>query len=220
MGKLVIFDIDRTIYDGSVFLDFSLHLVQKNIISPKFLSSIGFEFVSYQTGFESYDELVKDCLNYFYEEVKNISPEILKRELKECLFKNHHKFYDFVFKILQNYPNYDYLIISLEPDFIVEEVAKFLKIPNFESNEFITNSELTTKLDLIFDKEILFNRTKYKNQIPYACFGDSESDLKLLLISEYKFVINPTSKLQKELSNQKINFYNASNIFENIQKIF
>ena len=220
MNKLVIFDIDRTIYNGSIFLDYSLHLIQKNLISPKFLSSIGFEFVTYQTGFESYDELVRDCLNYFFEEIKTINPETLKKELKECILKNHHKFYDFSFLTTQNYPNYDYLIISLEPEFIVEEVAKLIKIPNYVCNKFMGEGKFLSKPNLIFDKEILLNQTKFKDHVPFATFGDSESDLKLLLKAENMFVINPTSNLQKELKSKQHTFYNPDNIFENISKVF
>jgi len=206
MEKLVIFDIDRTIYDGSIFLDFSLHLIQKNLISPKFLSSIGFEYVTYQTGFESYDELVRDCLNYFFDEIKKIPLVTLKKEIKDCLFINHHKFYDYVFETTKKYPSYEYLIITLEPEIIAGEVANFLKIKNYLSNRFCNNDEFLNKPELIFNKRELLNKSVFKNQIPFATFGDSESDLELLKISKNKFILNPTSNLQRELKKDNLNF--------------
>lgn len=222
MSKLVIFDIDRTIYNGSIFLDFSLHLTQKNIVSPKFLSLIGFEFFTYQTGYESYDELVNDCLNYFYEEIKLLNPEDLKVEIKECLFKNHHKFYDYFFSTLKGYPDYEYFLVSLEPDFIVSEVANFAKIRNFTANQFLQENSFVQNLNLLFDKKELISKTKYKDIIPFAAFGDAESDLKIIKEAENKFIINATSKLQKEIEEEKLNFkiYTPENIFEDIKKVF
>lgn len=220
MKKLVIFDIDRTIYDGSVFLDFSLHLVQKNLISPKILSSLGFEFVTYQTGFESYDELVRDCLNYFFEEVKNIQPDIIKKEFKECLFKNHHKFYDYVFKTINNYPEYEYLLISLEPDFIVKEIASFLRIENYLANKFLNNGEYLDKPELVFNKYYLLENSKFTGIKPFSVFGDSESDLPLLELAQNKFVINPTTILYKQISSSDYHILNHETIFDEVKKIF
>lgn len=222
MDKLVIFDIDRTIYNGSIFLDLSLQLVQKEIVSPKFLSSLGFEFFTYQTGFESYDQLVRDCLNYFHDEIKFLDPNDLIKETKECLFKNNHKFYDYFNKTLKNYPRYNYMLISLEPDFIVNEVANFFKIQNFASNKFIEKESFAKDLNLIFNKNTLISHTKFKDVQPFAVFGDSESDLPILEKANHKFIINPTSNLQKLVTEKNLNlkFYSQDNIFDDIQKIF
>jgi len=222
MRNLIVFDIDRTIYDGSIFLDFSLHLIQKDLISPKFLSLVGFEYVTYQTGFESYDELVRDCLNYFFDEVKNIPPQTLKLEMRECLFKNHHKFFDFVFEILRDYPEYNYMLISLEPEIVTKEVANFLKIENFACNHFLNQKNFLAKPNLIFNKLTLFKNSKFGNEVPFAVFGDSESDLELLKLSENRFIINPTSTLQKIVMNEKLNykFSDQISVKEEIKSIF
>jgi len=222
MSKLVIFDIDRTIYDGSIFLDLSLQLVKKDIISAKYLTFIGFEFVTYQTGFESYDELVRDCLNYFFDEIKNLNPDVLKNELRECIFKNNHKFYDYFNLTLKSYPENDYLLVSLEPDFIVQEIARSFKIKNFLSNKFLEGDHFTKDLNLIFDKNLLLEQSIYKEQKPFAVFGDSESDLPLLQKANHKFIINPTTKLQKLNISMNLNFpyFNQNNIFEEIKRVF
>lgn len=195
MKELIIFDIDRTIYNGSIFLDFALHLINKEKISPKFLSIIGFEFFTYQTGFESYDELVLDCLDAFYAETKEIELNVLKKELKECLIKNHHKFYDYALEIPKIYSNYEILIISLEPEYIVEEVAKFLQIKNFVGNQ---NTEI--------NKVKIFQSSNYSENIINSCFGDSESDYELLQLAKYKYVIEPTSKLSKLIETDPKNY--------------
>ena len=38
MKQLVIFDLDRTIYNGSLGQDFILHLATKQLISPKIIN--------------------------------------------------------------------------------------------------------------------------------------------------------------------------------------
>ena len=193
MKELSVFDIDRTIYNGSIFLDFALHLIEKEKISPKFLSKIGFEFFTYQTGFESYDELVTDCLDAFYFETKDIDPKDLKKELKECLLKNHHKFYDFALEIPKLYPSYEVLIISLEPEYVVEEVAKFLQIKSFLGNQKLE----INKFKIL--KESLYSENKIN-----SCFGDSESDYELLKHATFKYAINPTTKLSKLISQKEV----------------
>ena len=193
MKELIIFDIDRTIYNGSIFLDFTLHLIEKELISPKFLSKVGFEFFTYQTGFESYDQLVVDCLEAFYFETQEIDMKKLKIELKECLIKNHHKFYDFAMEIPKVYLNYETLIISLEPEYIVEEVAKFLQIKNFLGNQ-----------NLEINKYKIFKESLYSENKINSCFGDSESDFELLKHAKYKYVINPTSKLSKLILQEQL----------------
>lgn len=202
MKELVIFDIDRTIYDGSIFLDVSLELINKNIISPKFLSKIGFEYFTYQTGFESYDELVLDCLEAFHFEVKEIDLNVLMSVVKETIYKNHHKFRPFVFECVKN-KDFDYLIISLEPDFITQEVAKFLRIPNFLSNIFVENGKILREIKVKTDKKRMLEESPFQDQFINMAFGDSESDFEILRYSKKRFVLNPTIKLSNLIQNRE-----------------
>lgn len=217
MKEFIIFDVDRTIYNGSIFLDFSLHLIQKEVISSKFLSTIGFEFVTYQTGFESYDEMVADCLLGFHHEIKDVSLDLLKKEFSECLVKNHEKIYDFAYKIIE-LQKFEILIISLEPDFMLEEFCKFLKVSNFLGNKFTNDSKIIQNPQLVFNKKEILSNSNFSfinsNQKPFAVFGDSESDIPLLEIAKNPFVVNPTYKLLKEIeSGKNLNIFDPNQIF-------
>lgn len=186
MKKIIIFDIDRTIYNGNIFIDFVLHLIWKRKISYKIILKIAAEFLTYKTGFETYEELVVDCLGGFYFVTKDISQDDLKKELKACLIKNNHKFYNFAFEIPKLYPTHEVLIVSLEPEYIVEVVANFLKIKSFLGNQ-----------NLKISKFQIFKNSIYSEIKIDSCFGDSEADYELFKHASFKYAINPTSKLSK-----------------------
>jgi phosphoserine phosphatase len=68
---LIIFDIDRTIYDGSIGQDFIIELVNERIISPKILASLSFELLEYELDLQNYNKTVSDALKLLANELIN-----------------------------------------------------------------------------------------------------------------------------------------------------
>lgn len=197
--ELVIFDIDRTTYDGSFGNDFIFHLVSKQIISSKILSLIGFEIGSYGLKNKTYDEAVSEILRSLSHELSSLSYKKVNEEVEKFIKINHHKFFDFAYELPKIYSNkFDFLIVSLEPDFIVEKIAKHLNIPNYMGNVFPYEFGKFQKVeDFQTNKLNMLRNSMFKNKYLFATFGDSESDFELLQNSQNAFLINPTPKMSE-----------------------
>jgi len=201
---IIIFDIDRTIYDGSIGQDFIIELINEKIISPKILASLSFEIIEYELDIQNYSKTVKDIL-------KTLNNELLGKDLKQVqeiaqkvIQYNHYKFYDYIFELPSLYKEFDYVLLSLEPDFLVSEIASYLKIPFFISNNFgIKNGLISNSNKITTNKFELFEDSNLKNRNIIAAFGDSENDLGILDLAKLKMVINPTPNLLQKINYNK-----------------
>lgn len=193
---LVVFDIDRTIYDGSVGEDFILNLCNHGLIDSKILTLLGLELLEYQTSVQDYQEAVKNVLSLLDKQLKGIEKSTIEKEVSNFIKSNHYKFYDYIFEITNIFgKEYDFLLLSLEPDFLVKEISKFLKIKNFVGNEIEGKKTFSGNSKIITSKKELFENSIYSKNEILAYFGDSENDIELLEKAHLQFVINPTPKL-------------------------
>jgi len=201
---LIIFDIDRTIYDGSIGQDFIIELVNERIISPKILAELSFEMLEYELETQSYSKTVRDALNMLSKELEGKDVKKVQEVASKVIQYNHYKFYDYIFEIPTLFKDFDFLIISLEPQILVSEISKYLKIPNYLSNEFkIEGLKITTGTKIETDKLSILENSEFKNRKIIAAFGDSENDLNILNKSKLKIVINPTTKLLEKIQKDK-----------------
>jgi len=200
---LVIFDIDRTIYNGSLGQDFILHLVSKNIISPTVLSELTLFFIEYETELISYDKTVATILNFLAKELSEHEFEKIRKETEIFIKIQHHKFYDYAYEIPKIYNQFEYVLLSLEPDFVASEVGKVLDVKNTIGNEFTHNHNFRKNIQVTTNKVELFEKSEFKNREIFAAFGDSESDFKILSKAQNSFVINPTNHLLQLIKNNK-----------------
>lgn len=220
MKPLVIFDIDRTIYNGSLGQDFILHLVNKQIISPAVLTELTLFYIEYETELISYEKTVATILNFLAKELSGQDFEKIRKETEIFIKTQHHKFYDYAFEIPKIYNQFEYVLLSLEPDFLASEVGKMLEIKNTIGNEFTHNHNFKTEFNITTNKIELFEKTQFKNREIFAAFGDSESDFKILSKAQHSFVINPTNHLLQLVKNN-ISFQEVSpkTAYESFKKL-
>lgn len=196
MKKLIIFDLDRTIYNGSLGQDFILHLATKQLISPKIISNLSITLVEYETEILSYEKTVSIVLNYLAKELEGKDFEAIDKEAKNFVQLNHFKFYDYSIELPKLYPQYEFLLLSLEPEFLLKHVADLLKIQNYIGNKFNHNKNIfTNNFKITTNKIELIKETKFQDMEILAAFGDSESDFEILNKATHKFLINPSQNL-------------------------
>jgi phosphoserine phosphatase len=217
---IIIFDIDRTIYDGSIGQDFILELINENVISPKILANLSFEMLEYELDIQNYSKTVNDALKILSNELKGKEISKIKNIAKRVVQYNHYKFYDFIFELPKLYKNFEYVILSLEPQILVSEISEYLKIPNFVCNEFIEKKEILLGNDKIYtDKITLLNNSQFIDRNIIAAFGDSENDLPILNLAKLKMVINPTENLNKKIyKNTDFHISNPKLVSEDFKK--
>lgn len=197
MKDLIIFDLDRTIYNGSIGQEFIIHLVSKNFISPKIIAQLTTLLVEYESEVLNYEETVKKILYFLAQELVGTEFETIRLEAENFIKANHFKFYDFAFELPKVYQEFDYLILSLEPDFLVEEVCKIIGIENAVGNKFSHNNKFDTNYKITTDKLQLLNSSKFSNYSIFAAFGDSISDYEILKKAKHPIMVNPDGRLKK-----------------------
>jgi phosphoserine phosphatase len=199
MRQLIVFDLDKTIYNGSLGQDFILYLVSKQLISPKIISNLSITLVEYETEILSYEKTVSTVLNYLAKELEGKDFEIINKEAKNFVYINHSKFYDYAIELPKLYPQYEFLLLSLEPEFLLKHVADLIKVPNYIGNKFKHDKKIFTKdFKITTNKIELFNESKFQHMELLAAFGDSESDFEILNKAKHKFLINPSQKLLEQ----------------------
>lgn len=217
---IIMLDIDRTIYDGSIGEDFILNLSTQGIIGPKIVAVLGLELIEYEISLSSYSETVLKVLSTLEKELKGKEVNKLKKDVKKFIESNHYKFYDYVYEISKIFEKeYEVVLCSLEPEFLVSEIAKHLKIKHFICNTFNSNKVFLGDSKITSSKKELFEKSIYKNHKIFAYFGDSENDYEMFKLAENKFVINPTLSLINKINNDPrfINI-NEKNAFQNFSK--
>ena len=217
---LIIFDIDRTIYDGTVGEDFILSLCNHNLIDSKILTLLGLELLEYQTSISNYQTAVKNVLTLLDKELKGIEKSKIEKEANNFLKSNHYKFYDYIYEISKIFgTRYDFLLLSLEPDFLVKEIAKSLSIKNFIGNEFLGKKTFSGDSKILTSKKELFENSIFSKNEVLAYFGDSENDIEMIEKAHMKFVINPTPKLIEYMkSNSEIQLITEKTAYQIFSK--
>jgi phosphoserine phosphatase len=201
--KIIILDIDRTIYDGSIGQDFIIELVNQNLISPKILADLSFELLEYELDIQTYAKTVRDSLTLLSSQLDKKDYDKVKEVAKNVIMYNHYKFFDYVFEIPKVFKDFDFVLLSLEPQILVKEIAEYLKIPNYICNEFpITNNIISKAPSIIIDKKELLEKSPFSSRNVIAAFGDSENDLPILEQAQLKIVINPTPNLLTKIQDK------------------
>jgi len=160
--------------------------------------------LEYELETQSYSKTVRDALNMLSKELEGKDVKKVQEVASKVIQYNHYKFYDYIFEIPTLFKDFDFLIISLEPQILVSEISKYLKIPNYLSNEFkIEGLKITTGTKIETDKLSILENSEFKNRKIIAAFGDSENDLNILNKSKLKIVINPTTKLLEKIQKDK-----------------
>jgi len=204
---LIIFDIDRTIYDGSIGQDFIIELVNEGLISSKILVNLSLELLEYELNIETYQDTVKKALTALSQELNNKNLNEVRDIAQKVIQYNHYKFYDYAFELPKVFKEFDYCLLSLEPQILVSEIASYLKIPNFICNEFpIKNNLIHKPHEIIINKSKLLENSEFKNRRVICAFGDSENDYDILKQADLKMMVNPTPRLLEKSGNQK-NFH-------------
>lgn len=200
---IVVFDLDHTIVRPNISVAFGRYLYRIRVIS--FLSVIKsiFCYLCHKKFGKSLAWLHHHILNILF---KNFSKALLLQHVEQ-FFDSHLEdlFYPPSKKALfkaQNQGNITALLSS-SPDFIVEPLAKRLKIPYWAGTHYAVNQEN----QLVAVKEIvdgeykaeflrtIKNKMKFERQA-ITVFTDSILDLPLLLEAGEKIAVQPDRKLR------------------------
>jgi len=201
---LSIFDLDRTILKTNISFKFYLYLYKKNVFDKKSI----FEQLYFFIKFKYFNmPLRKLHLRVFEKYLKNKSYNTLAKHVDIFLDKYLDKtFYLPSILRLQKaiYENHYISLLSSSPVFLVEPIAKILKINDYKATLYSLDDENKFKnIDLIMDgkskakyAKVLMNRLNIskKNVVVYS---DSIDDIDLFRLAQKKVAVNPCRQLYK-----------------------
>lgn len=192
MKKAIIYDFDKTIYNGETSIDFMIFFLKKKpILIFKFL------FFSFLILF-NLNSLTK-TKNLFFKVLKDNE---IKEEVKEFWKKNSNKFFPyFKDEIKKNKKEADLLIlISASPDFLLQEIYKELGFDILIATKYNNNYNMVSKNCKNKEK---VNRLKLLGDFDVIAFySDSISDKPLYDIAKKKFTINKKGEILEGLPNK------------------
>ena len=189
MKKIIVYDFDKTIYNGETSTDFMLFFLKRN---PKYI--IRFCNVLYSLFY--YKKDLKKSKEIFFRILNGVNIEFLKEEINEFWKVKKDKIFSWVYdEILENKKVSDELIlISATPSIFLEKISKELGFDKLLATEF----ENTNKL---FDSKIKGSNCKGKEKVNrlneyidnytiLKFYSDSMSDKPLFDLANEKIFIN------------------------------
>ena len=189
MKKIVVYDFDKTIYNGETSTDFMLFFLKRN---PRYI--IRLCNVLYSLFY--YKKNLKKSKEIFFRILNGVNIEFLKEEINEFWKVKKDKIFSWVYdEILENKKVADELIlISATPSIFLEKISKELGFDKLLATEF----ENTNKL---FDSKIKGANCKGKEKVNrlneyidnytiLKFYSDSMSDKPLFDLAGEKIFIN------------------------------
>ena len=189
MKKIIVYDFDKTIYNGETSTDFMLFFLKRN---PRYIIRIC--NVLYSLFY--YKKDLKKSKEIFFRILNGVNIEFLKEEINEFWKVKKEKIFSWVYdEILENKKVADELIlISATPSIFLEKISKELGFDKLLATEF----ENTNKL---FDSKIKGANCKGKEKVNrlneyidnytiLKFYSDSMSDKPLFDLAGEKIFIN------------------------------
>ena len=189
MKNIIVYDFDKTIYNGETSTDFMLFFLKRN---PKYI--IRLCNVLYSLFY--YKKDLKKSKEIFFRILNGVNIEFLKEEINEFWKVKKDKIFSWVYnEILENKKVADELIlISATPSIFLEKISKELGFDKLLATEF----ENTNKL---FDSKIKGPNCKGKEKVNrlneyidnytiLKFYSDSMSDKPLFDLAGEKIFIN------------------------------
>ena len=189
MKNIIVYDFDKTIYNGETSTDFMLFFLKRN---PKYIMRLC--NVLYSLFY--YKKDLKKSKEIFFRILNGVNIEFLKEEINEFWKVKKDKIFSWVYdEILENKKVSDELIlISATPSIFLEKISKDLGSDQLLATEF----ENTNKL---FDSKIKGANCKGKEKVNrlneyidnytiLKFYSDSMSDKPLFDLADEKIFIN------------------------------
>lgn len=203
--KLVVFDLDNTLFNGNCSFQFFKYLHSKKVF--RFISAFFplLYFLKYQLGFLSVYHLHKKVFQTFLvgknlSSIEKFIHEFLDQTLENSL---NPKVLDHL-KTSQRLGQYT-LLLSSSPEFIVKPIAKKLKIQMIQATEYKTDHknrfcEIATLIHGLEKMRVVQRicRLLKVSSSDVIGYSDSYDDLPFLKSCGKVYLVNPDRKLKSE----------------------
>lgn len=177
--KYILYDFDKTIYDGDSSTDFFKYCLKKNKKLIKMLPKMLVKFIAYKTNNITVTELkeyIFSYLKYFdnIDDMVNDFWSINKHKIKSFYLEKNHK---------------QDIIISASPYFLLRPICKELKVKDLIASDVNPKTGKFNGLNNSCEEKLKIFKKKYPNIVPDEMYSDSMNDKPLLDFAKKSFVV-------------------------------
>ena len=177
--KLNLYDFDGTIYDGDSSVDFFMYCLKKEPRMYRLLPKIALGLIKYYAKYltlTEFKEIIFSYLKYFDN----------TEELVEDFWKTHkQKIKDFYLK--KDHSND--IIISASPTFLLERMAKELKVKDLIASDVDIKTGKFNKTNNQGKEKVVVFKKKYPNASIKEMYSDSMHDKPLLDLAKKSYFV-------------------------------
>ena len=203
--KVVIFDVDGTIFRSSLLIELVNVLVERNIFPKQARLEYEKQYLAWINRQGPYEDYIKAVVSVFAKYIKGTSHQDVA-EIAESVVNHHeNRTYRYTRDLIAKLKNEGYylLVISHSPKFVLETFCQkhgFDKCYGTlyavdESNKFTGE---VSHLQLIYDKAKILKRATEKEDLTLKDsigVGDTDSDISFLSLVEKPICFNPNKAL-------------------------
>ena len=219
MKKLALFDIDRTVAEGSIGVLLVQHLMKKGLFPKKDYQRITKAIKLNDAGKINFTKRGELIIKSWANGLKGLSKSQIEREAREFFETKHKKeVYPGARQLVEYLKRKNYFVVGISRAFeeVLEPLGKYLKLNHVVGTRFEYKNGICTgnvlnqmwkpgakekELMNIFSSE---NLTTYESM----AFGDTEDDYYMLKFVEYPITVNANKKLEKIATQKYWPIYN------------
>lgn len=205
---LALFDIDQTLYDGFMLLNFANYQAQEGMLAQESLSVLQKDLSQYQHKELDYETFAKILLVDWARGLRGLSYTDVLRQARQFLQGEKNNFYPFtkgVTRLVNK--THDIYLVTGEPQFLAEATAELYPTSGYIASGFeVKDDFFTGKVSRALarreDKLTALNNLLEKYPLHNSlAFGDSEGDIAMLEVVGHPFCINPSEGLRIHATN-------------------
>lgn len=200
--SIALFDIDNTMYDGFSYFALLEKHVNEQLISAQVLDTANKIMQKYRLKQQDYETTIVELLDIYAKGLKNVAYQPVLRSTLE-FYRNSTKFFAYVEPTIEALRStHDITLVTGEPQFVAQAVAKVFDIETYYSSEYeVQHGVFTGKVSRYLGSRhekhnAITHLTKEYNFKDSLAFGDSEGDIEMLQVVQHAICLNPTPGLQ------------------------
>jgi HAD superfamily phosphoserine phosphatase-like hydrolase len=231
--KLAIFDVDGTLFDGNLGIEFVKDLVSDAIFTEDIGNNIFFWYKKYKNGKVKKSVAVDKCYEFYTEGLMGQSSAEIKIFAESTWQRVREKTYTFVEDLLSYLKgkNYKIILISGSPIEMVSQICKTydvssldmiagvseVKYGKYTGKSIFYPGSSEQKL-LALDKYI--NRNDLEIDFGHSvAMGDNERDLGILNKVGYPFAFNPNDVLKSTAKERGMTIVYENDVLKKIKSV-
>lgn len=210
--KLVVFDIDGTIFRSSLLIELSHALVEHGIFPQSAKKEIEKEYLAWVNRKGAYEVYINKVVKIYIKHISGKRLSQVKRIAKNVISFQKDRVYRFTRDLIKKLKSQNYFLVAISgsPSYIVSAYAKIIGFDLFFGNELeVKNGRFTGEIlnvDSIFAKAKIVKNLAKKYSISLKnciAVGDTEGDIPMLSLVGQPIAFNPNYQLAKTAQKRK-----------------